>query len=358
MKHLLHLRLSRLPATLQWPLLLAVSAAFAAALELVRLPAALLLGPMIAGILFSLRGSPLRIARPLFFMAQTLIGCMIASSMDVSIIGNLANSWWLFLAVTLLVIFASSVLGWLMAKWQVLPGTTAIWGSSPGGASVMMLLAESQGADMRLVAFMQYLRVLFVAVLASVIARLFLPEDAVGAQAIDWFPTLDAVDFTQTLLIAAIGGYAGLKLKLPAGQLLVPMIAGSLLSMSGAVTLQLPEWLLAISYAVLGWRIGLGFTPAIMRHATRALPKIILSIVSLITLCGLIATVLVYAFDVDPLTAYMATSPGGLDSIAIISASSNVDIGFIMTFQTVRFLMVLAIGPPLAKYLAGRLPSH
>ena len=41
----------------------------------------------------------------------------------------------------------------------MLPGTTAVWGSSPGAATAMVLMAEAFGADARLVAFMQYLRV-------------------------------------------------------------------------------------------------------------------------------------------------------------------------------------------------------
>ena len=43
---------------------------------------------------------------------------------------------------------------------------------------------------------------------------------------------------------------------------------------------------------------------------------------------------------VDPLTAYLATSPGGSDSIAIIAASTNVDVSFVMAMQTVRMLAV------------------
>lgn len=35
-----------------------------------------------------------------------------------------------------------------------LPGNTAIWGSSPGAATVMTLMAGSYGADVRLVAFL------------------------------------------------------------------------------------------------------------------------------------------------------------------------------------------------------------
>ncbi len=58
--------------------------------------------------------------------------------------------------------------------------------------------------------------------------------------------------------------------------------------------------------------------------------------------------------DVDPLTAYLATSPGGSDSIAIIAASTDVDLSFVMAMQTVRMIAVLFIGPPLTKFISTR----
>ena len=57
------------------------------------------------------------------------------------------------------------------------------------------------------------------------------------------------------------------------------------------------------------------------------------------------------AIGIDPLTAYLATSPGGSDSVAIIAASSNVDVSFVMAMQTVRMIAVLFIGPVLTKYI-------
>jgi len=57
---------------------------------------------------------------------------------------------------------------------------------------------------------------------------------------------------------------------------------------------------------------------------------------------------------VDPLTAYLATSPGGADSVAIISASTPVDVPFVMAMQMSRFLIILFLGPALARLLSGR----
>ncbi len=120
------------------------------------------------------------------------------------------------------------------------------------------------------------------------------------------------------------------------------------------IEIELPQPLLAAAYALIGWTIGLGFTRAILVHAWRALPQIILSILALIGFCWLLALVLEAAIGADPLTAYLATSPGGMDTVAIIASSSNVDVSFVMAMQTARFVMVLLLGPTLARYLAGR----
>lgn len=70
------------------------------------------------------------------------------------------------------------------------------------------------------------------------------------------------------------------------------------------------------------------------------------------------ATVLVLATGLDPLSAYLATSPGGADSMAVIAATSAVETSFVMTMQLARFLMVLVTGPALTRWLAQRGPAH
>jgi uncharacterized protein len=54
------------------------------------------------------------------------------------------------------------------------------------------------------------------------------------------------------------------------------------------------------------------------------------------------------------MTAYLATSPGGADSVAIIAASSHVDTSFVMAMQMARFVAVLIFGPALARFVAGQ----
>jgi uncharacterized protein len=287
--------------------------------------------------------------------AQAVVGCLIASSVQPQIFTSFLKQWPLFLGIAVATLVASSFLGYLISRWKVLPGTTAVWGSTPGAASAMVLMAEAFGADARLVAFMQYLRVIFVSVAAAVIARLWVDTSGVEAHALIWFPAIERPALAATVAVAAVGATLGRAVRLPAGTFLGPMILGTAIHLGAGVELQLPPGLLAASYAVIGWSIGLNFTRAILRHAARALPQIIASIVVLISFCAALGFAMSRALGIDPLTAYLSTSPGGMDSVAIIAAASNrVDLSFVMALQTARFLIVLIAGPPLARLLARR----
>ena len=340
----------------QWSALAGFSALLAAILEIAGLPAAFLLGPMIAGIALGTGGGTIRIPRLPVLAAQAIVGCLMGRALTADMALSFARDWPLFLGVVLVIIVISGLLGWMISRLKVLPGTTAIWGVAPGAASAMMIMAGEFGADARLVAVMQYLRVVCVAGLASIVARLWVGPLGTGSHGLAWwFPAVPWFDFAATLAIAGVFSALGVFVRFPAGALFLPLFATALLGGSGLVTIVLPPWLLAIGYALLGWSVGLAFTRDIIAHAWRALPQIMLSILVLIAACAVLAFILVEAAGIDPLTAYLATSPGGMDTIAIIGASSNVDLSFVMALQTVRFMLVLMLGPPLARYIARRI---
>jgi len=317
-------------------------------------PAALMIGPMLAGIVVALAGGTIRLPRLCFFAVQVVLALMIAGTVSQDFVATFVDNWLLILTVVFSVIAVSAFSGWMIARTGVLPGTTAIWGSSAGAASSMLMMAEAYGADMRLVAFMQYLRVLFVASLATLVAH-FAGHEGAAAPPHAWFEPVPPLPLVAMLAIGILAGLAGEKLRIPAGAFLLPFALASVLNTSGTVTIILPQGLLVIAFALLGWNIGLGFTRAILLHARRALLPTVLSIVALLCFSGLLAVALVFLLGVDPLTAYLATSPGSLDSVAVIAASANVDIAFVMTLQTTRLILVTFIGPWLARFVADRI---
>lgn len=351
---MIRLRLERLPAPAQWLLLAALSAFFAALLQLARMPAAFFLGSMAAGVVSGIGGGSVRVPRICYTGAQGIMACFIAGSITPAILKSFRQDWPVILGAVASILAAASILGWWMSRSRLFSATTSIWGSWPGGAATMVIMAGEFGADARLVAFMQYFRVACVASLTSAVATFWAGRTGAPVLETHWFGPIHFHAFMQTLLLAGGGAAAGRLARLPSGPMLLTLFAASVLHLSGALEIELPRWLLTGTYALLGWNVGLHFTPAILAHALRAFPKVFLNVALLISFSAAVGYALTQTLGIDALTAYLATSPGGLDSVAIIAASSDVDVPLVMAFQTIRFLTIVIAGPPIARFLTRR----
>ncbi|MCA1956524.1 AbrB family transcriptional regulator [Zymomonas sp.] len=337
------------PVLWQWTGLILVSVFFTLLWNSLHMPAALLLGPMSAAILFSVMNGHVHLSQKPFSFAQGVIGCMVAHNLSFKILGEIIKDWPIFLGGVFSVIIISNLIGWLLTRLKLFPGTTALWGAAPGAATVMTLMSESYDADIRLVAFMQYFRVICVAVIASFISQIWMASSNSGYQlpSIVWFPPIDWANFAKTLALIIVAIPISRLLHIPNGRLLLPLFTGLILQYLGYIHLTLPPLLLAFSYTMLGWNIGLRFSRAVVSYVAHSFFQVFAAIIVLILLCGCMGALLAHFTHIDPLTAYLATSPGGSDSIAIIAASSpdKIDMAFIMAMQTVRLIAVLLSVP-------------
>ena len=338
----------------RWVLLGVLSLMISIALQYLGLPASFLLGPMFVAILFAQKNIVMQPTKPLIRCCQGTIGVMISLALPLDAISNISQHLLLFFGGVLSVLIASTVLSGILAYRRVVPGTVAIWGSSPGAATVMTLMAQDYGADVRLVALMQYLRVIMVSLAAVLVTHFFMPNIA-GNQdhQLHLYETVQWADFVKTLVLIAFSVIASKYLKLPSGPLIIAILLGIAVNYWGWFQIDLPTPFLFFCYAIIGWNIGARFTGEATRYAIKIMPNIFFSILLLIGFCSLLSVGLVRYFGIDPLTAYLAMSPGGADSIAIIaSTSSNVDVSFIMAMQTCRLFFMLIFGPLLATKAA------
>lgn len=340
----------------RWGALVMLSGLICGGLSLLGLPAALLLGPMIAGIAFGVNGIRVDVPTPAYLGAQGIIGAMVAASITPAIVSTLAHGWPLFLSVVVATLVGAAALGWLISRAGWIPGPTAVYGTSPGAATAMVLLAEGEGADARLVAFMQYARVLMVAMGTAIVARLWPGVSTGHAQpGTGWFDAVQWGSLALDLVAIVVAQQVARRFRLQAWAVLGPLFLLSILHAGGWLAIALPRWLLAATYTLIGWRIGLGFNRSELIHARDALPAVIGAAIALMAFCGLMAFGLERLAHIDALTAYLATSPGGLDSVAIIAASTpGTDLSFVLALQSVRLLVVIACAPLITRFIVRR----
>lgn len=346
------------PKAVQWLLLVMCATVFALLLRYGEVPAADFLGPMLAGIVFGVMGSPVQVNRQAYQFSVGLVGALVAHSITLEVLQTLLHDWPLMLAATVLTVLLSLFAGLLMAWLGRLPANSSLWGTAPGAAPVMMSMSENAGADLRLVATMQYVRLVCVIATSAVVSHyLAVPEHASaniegGLQG----PLFTVQNIVLSLLLVLLGVVIGVRI--PAGLMLCPLVLGVLAQLSGAFEISLPAELMALAYALIGCYVGLHFDRATLSYVIRKLPAMLTTALGLIALCALSAWLFAVLLNQDYLSVFLATSPGGLDSLSIIALESDSDVGFVVAMQTLRLFGVVLMTPPLVKLCLHMLERH
>ncbi len=308
---------------------------------------------MIVAIAFAVTGIGVSLPRTALMVPQGVIGLTVGQVFTLPILAEIVHLWLPLLAVTATTVLAAGTAGWILARYSPLSAATAAWGSAPGASVTMIALSADAGADPRIVAFMQYLRVTVVVMTAALVTHLLhVATGQPGAPAFSGTSPFALWPFALTVVLAIAAAFAGRSSRVPGAQFLFPLIVGAAIHVTGVLPLDVTWWLLAIAYITTGWTIGLLYTRELLRFVLRLLPVLILSTGVLLALCAVSGALLVALVHVDPLTGYLATTPGGLDSVAIIALGSGSNAALVLAIQMLRLFAVVACGPPLANVIA------
>jgi membrane AbrB-like protein len=284
-----------------------------------------------------------------------VVGGVLASAFRPSVLPLIARHWLPVALVVCGTLLLSLGAGQLLSVLARLDRKTAALGTLPGAASGMLAMSDPLGADARLVALMQYTRVVVVVVSATLVGRFGLVPSASSLPASgQGLPTASGsadllvqntlMTYALTALVAVLGARAGTRFRLPAGALLGPLLLGILLEELGVMHLAWPRGVPQAAYLVLGLWVGLLFDAASVKRAGRLLPVVLASAVGLVLACAALGWALSALTGIDGITAYLATTPGGIDSVAIVALGSGADAPLVLAVQMLRLLAVVLAG--------------
>ena len=284
--------------------------------------------------------------------AQAVVGVQIGLLVQLSTLAALADHGVAVLLVTLGTLALSLGTGWLLGRHRDISPVTGAFALVAGGASGLVVIARQLGADERVVAVVQYLRVLLVVVSLPLVLNLGFGVRAVGAPGSSatgpWWAAL--------LLVAGCalaGRFLGRLLHLPAPSLLGPLLVTAALSLSGlSGDLGVPAWLETLAYAVIGLQVGLRFTRASLATVARVLPRALVLIVVGVAGSAALAWALSAGTGLPLLDTYLATTPGGLYAVLAAAVGAGADATFVLSVQVLRLLVMLLAAPALARLLA------
>jgi membrane AbrB-like protein len=314
-------------------------------------PSGYLFAAILVGIAIALtRG--LELPAPVFPAAQAVAGVVVGTYLHTSTLGELGTRWVPVVLVSAATLAITIGAGVLLARIARLDRATASLGMVAGGASGIVAMADDLGADDRLVAFMQYLRVAVVVLVTPLIVALAFPGHGSGAVPDGGEQLLGkGEDWAWTVAIAAAGALIGPHLRLPAAAFLGPTLIAAVLTLSGATDIVVPQLLRETAFAAIGLYIGLRFERETLRTVARLIPAVLVSIFALIAGCFALAWVLQLTADVSLLDAYLATTPGGLYAVLPLAYGSRADAGFVLAVQGLRVLVMVLAAPVIVRLL-------
>ena len=317
-------------------------------------PSSYLFAAILVGIAIAL-GKPgwFDLPAPVFPAGQAVAGVVVGTYLHTDTLSELGSRWVPVALVSAATLLLTIGAGLLLARIAPIDPATASLGMVAGGASGIVAMADDLGADDRIVAFMQYLRLAVVVFATPLIVGIAFHGHSSATAGGASEPLLGTLDgWLVTIAIAAAGALIGPRLRLPAAAFLGPTLLAAALTLGGALDgIAVPPLLREAAFAAIGLYIGLRFERETLRSIRKLLPAVLISIVALIAGCFVLAWVLQLTADVSLLDAYLATTPGGLYAVLPIAFGSNADAGFVLAVQGLRVLVMVLAAPAVVRLL-------
>jgi uncharacterized protein len=348
-----------MPEVARWGALAAVTAATGWALGAAGLPSSYLFGALLCGIGAALLAPDrLAIPRPAFSCALAVAGVVLGTLLDSSSLDAIADGWLPLALVTAATLAISLAAGAALARATSLDLPTAALGMVAGGAAGIVGISGELGADDRLVAFMQYLRVLLIVLLTPVLTAIAFPGAAAHAAGAAEPVLGSAHGWLLTLAASSAGAALATLTRMPGGWLLGPMGVAAVLALAvPGGEFDVPPLAREVAFALIGLQVGLKFTLETIRLLGRLLAPVLVAVFGVLASCGLLALVLDAASDVSLRDAYLATTPGGVYAVLAVALGTDANAAFILAAQGLRLVVMVALAPVAVRWMVARANS-
>ena len=318
------------------------------------LPLPWMLGAMTLATGAALAGAPLAVPAQVRNVMIAILGVLLGSQFSIELFSRIAE-W--YVGLSGVVLSTAAAAGMAYVVFRKLGGydrVSAYFSSMPGGLSEMMVLGESMGGDGRTISLTHATRILVAVFLIAFYFRLVegvapvgLPVPA-GPAAASW------VDIIALIACALVGYPAAKALRVPAAQLVGPLVLSAALHLSGAIAAHPPGELIAAAQVVLGAAIGARFVGMAFSELRRIMLLAGLVGVMMVVVTAGAAYGLAAATEQSGPVLFLAFAPGGLAEMSLIALTMGSAAAFVSTHHIARIILIVIAAPLLFRLAEAR----
>jgi len=157
-------------------------------------------------------------------------------------------------------------------------------------------------------------------------------------------------DLLCSFLAACVGGYLGLKSRIPSGVMLGATCGVLVCRALTARHVHAPGWVMFAAQVLLGLVIAEACDRELARRLASLMWPMVISCMVLI-LAGFTISYVYYRMGIiDFPTAYLAGSPGAMHVMVAISGDMKADLALVTAFHSVRLIIVSVTAPLIFKF--------
>ena len=319
-----------------------------------RLPLPWMLGAMATTTALALAGVGIVMPRQLRNLLVTVLGVLLGSAFTPEIASRLGTWAAAFAALVIFVVVATALGFFYYRKVGGLDRITAFFASTPGGLGEMTMVGESMGADARRVSLCHATRVLVVVMIIPLYFRFFMGYEPPAGGIAPPDASFSWRDGVVLLACGLVGWWLGRKLKMPAAQLLGPMILSAAAHLAGLTQSRPPSELVALAQVTIGVAVGARFAGLDLAAIGRTLLAAAGWALALLALTVVATGLTEASLGTGRAATLLVLAPGGLAEMTLVALSLGVDVAFVSTMHLLRIALVVILAPAIFKVLGWK----
>lgn len=220
-------------------------------------------------------------------------------------------------------------------------------GAVPGAMAAVLALTEHTQTQPQKIVISHTIRLVVLIIIASVIVGLN-PSPATNliTERVSYPYAINAHTFSVMgwLSVIAVGGYwLGRLLErihVPAPYMLTSLVVAALVHLLSDTTLVMPDFLNALSMALIGMRIGVSFTSfplsMLINNIWSSIQAVFISLIVTILVALVTAKIMDYPIDL----LILAWAPGSMEAMLFAAIAMKVNVGIVMSSHIIRMSLL------------------
>ncbi len=309
---------------------------------------------MVVNIIASVRGVPVLVPHGVRVVTLCVIGVFLGGSFSPELLARAGEWIYSLLFMLVFIPLITLVAGIYYRRFASFDPPTAMFSGAPGTLTAMVIIGGDSGADERMIALTQGLRVVIVVFLMPMVVVL---STASGAASASVLPEGGPFSWTDGILLtlAAVFGFGLARVfRLPASAMTGAMLASAALYLGGMVDWRPPDAALWFCLWVLGSAIGSRFSTVTPTTFFRVSRHAIAATAVVMTISAAFALLVSRLTGVAFLTTLLSFTPGGVAEMCLIAIAFDIDPAFVAVHHLVRIAILITAAPFVAKWMFNR----